>query len=84
MRNPGSLHRVAAVALLFIFAMVSVGATTYYLRSDGNDANTGTANTSTGAWKTLTHALLSVGPNDVLMVDGSGSPYNEGPSQLNV
>jgi hypothetical protein len=33
------------------------GNTTYYIRTDGSDSNSGTSNTSGGAWLTLQHAI---------------------------
>ena len=36
---------------------------TYYIRTDGNDANSGTLNTSGGAWATIQHAIDWISDN---------------------
>lgn len=42
--------------------------TTYYIRKDGSDANTGTANTSGGAWRTLEHARAEMAAGDEVLL----------------
>lgn len=42
--------------------------TNYYVRSDGSDSNTGTANTAGGAWLTIQHAMDYLSSN----IDGGG------------
>lgn len=41
---------------------------TFYVRTDGNDANTGTANTSGGAWRHIDYAVAHVTADDVVRV----------------
>lgn len=45
-----------------------VGATTYYVRTDGNDGNDGLSNDAGGAWQTIDHAADSVSAGDVIRV----------------
>jgi len=42
--------------------------TTYYVRKDGNDSNTGTSNTSTGAWLTLGKSVTVAMPGDTIVL----------------
>ena len=48
---------------------------TYYVRTDGNDANTGLTNDAGGAWLTIDHAADTIDIGDTVMVQ-SGT-YNE-------
>lgn len=41
---------------------------TYYVRTDGNDGNAGTANTSGGAWLTIAYAMTQVAAGDTVYV----------------
>ncbi len=64
--------------------------TTYYVRVDGSNANTGTADTAAGAWLTIDYAVgatsgvtagdtIKVGPgtyNEIVSVAVSGSAGN--------
>ncbi len=62
----------------FIGRTKLTGATTYYVRSDGSDSNTGLANTAGGAFLTLQHALdvvrtLDINNNDLTIRLGTGT-----------
>ena len=58
---------VSGIVLFFLSASVA-SATTFYVRTDGNNSNTGTANTSAGAWLTITYAAAHVTAGDVVRV----------------
>lgn len=81
--QPSAVHLSSAgyavIAELVGAALVSDGltvdATTYYVRKDGNDANTGTSDTSGGAWLTIQHAAETVVSGSTVYV-GSGN-YDE-------
>jgi hypothetical protein len=42
--------------LLLLFICLTIQATTYYVRTDGNNSHSGTTNTSAGAWASLYYA----------------------------
>ncbi|MBY9077289.1 hypothetical protein KIH86_03710 [Paenibacillus sp. HN-1] len=52
---------------------------TYYVRTDGNDNNNGLANTSAGAFKTITKALSMIPPviNHTVVVNVAAGTYAE-------
>jgi len=58
---------VSGIVLFFLSASVASGAT-YYVRTDGNNGNTGTANTSAGAWLTINYAAGHVAAGDTVRV----------------
>ena len=70
---------------LFMFAQISIareiltGNRTYFVRTDGNDSNTGEEDNSWSAWKTATHGAewisenLDFGPYQVTLKVGDGT-----------
>jgi parallel beta-helix repeat protein len=64
-----ALAALALVALLIaVFGAVSVWATDYYVRTDGDDSNTGLANDAANAWLTIQHAVDNVSSGDTINV----------------
>lgn len=66
--------------IFFLVSFSGFTQTNYYVRTDGNDANTGLANTAGGAWKTVRKASVTVTGSNIINV-GVGT-FNE-PLQLN-
>ncbi|HPQ44607.1 MAG TPA: hypothetical protein PKZ42_10310 [Syntrophales bacterium] len=60
-------------AVIF-FAQIA-HATTYYVRTDGNNGNTGTIDSPAGAWLTIDHAASTVTAGDTVYVHAG--TYNE-------
>lgn len=64
------------VLALLVISLVAADAATYYVRTDGNDANPGTADTPAGAWKTFGRIRLAgLGPGDVVNI--AAGTYDE-------
>lgn len=61
--------------LSILLLCFSVRAATYYVRTDGNDANTGSANDAANAWLTIQHAADTIGAGDTASVQAG--TYNE-------
>lgn len=56
------------LTILFLFAVCGSQATIYYVRTDGNNANAGTSNTSGGAWLTVAYAAANTTSGDDIIV----------------
>ncbi|MBP7148535.1 MAG: hypothetical protein KBD01_13410 [Acidobacteria bacterium] len=50
----------AVLAVLLLAAALPALATDYYVRTDGNDSNAGTSNSSAGAWRTVKKCVSTV------------------------
>jgi len=66
-------HRAWLAFGLFYLAASAVRATTYYVATNGLDANAGTA--TNAAWRTIQHAATTLAPGDTVLV--RGGVYNE-------
>ncbi|TAH05195.1 MAG: hypothetical protein EAZ15_00040, partial [Sphingobacteriales bacterium] len=53
----------------FLLCFTSTFAATFYVRTDGNNANSGTSNSSGGAWKTVKHAVSQLNTGDILLIN---------------
>lgn len=56
------------LCLVLLLAPSTVFATTYYVRTDGNDSNLGTSNSSGGAWRNVTKCASTIVAGDVCRV----------------
>lgn len=57
------------LTFLLLCISLTVGATTYYVRTDGSNGNAGTSNTSGGAWLTLSYACAHSTSGDLITVE---------------
>jgi len=61
--------RLFTLSMLLTFAAaISVDATVYYVRTDGDNGNAGTSNSSGGAWRTIDYAADNVSAGDTVRV----------------
>lgn len=70
--------RAVAGAWLVVLSSTVASATTYYVRTDGNNGNAGTTNSAGGAWATVTFASDNVVAGDVVRVQAGA--YSEVPT----
>jgi hypothetical protein len=72
-RRRGRSHPEAAPTTAVLLALAlsfgSAHASTYYIRSDGSDASSGRANTTAGAWRTMSKANSVLVAGDTVFVD---------------
>jgi hypothetical protein len=66
-----------AILIVLLWAAPS-WATTYYVRTDGNNSNAGTSNTAGGAWRTVDYASDHVAAGDTVRVQAGA--YTETPT----
>ena len=66
--------RTLLLCISFLTLQVCSGAT-YYVRTDGNNGNTGTADTSGGAWRNIWYAALNAVAGDTIRA--SAGTFNE-------
>ena len=84
-----NMKKLLFTILLILFFATSANATTYYVRTDGNDSNDGSTNTSGDAWLTIDHAADTVSAGDVIRVQAgtyeeTATPSVEGTSSSNM
>ncbi len=81
----GAWYRVGLLMTLLMLPGISGNAATYYVRKDGNNENSGTANNAANAWLTIQRATFTMVPGDIcrvqpgtyeeyVFVTASGSP----------
>ena len=78
----GSVNtKILASLLTYLLFAQPVWATTYYIRTDGNNANAGTTDSAGGAWRTMGKCATTAAAGDTCIVkDGT---YVEGEVQFN-
>ena len=62
------VQKAVLAILVLLFSPSVVSATTYYVRTDGSNSNTGLANTAGGAWLTIDYAADNVAAGDTIRV----------------
>lgn len=62
------LMRAGLLTLILLLLSTVAEAATYYVRTDGNNANAGTSNTAGGAWRTIDFASDNVAAGDTIRV----------------
>ena len=64
----GAWYRVGLLLTLIMLAGTVGNAATYYVRKDGNNENSGTANDPANAWLTIQRATFTMKPGDICRV----------------
>ncbi len=72
MKNAKILLTIAVVLFMMAMTAVPLWATDYYVRTDGNDGNDGSADDAAHAWLTISSAIGQVSAGDIINVaDGT-------------
>lgn len=69
---------IRVLSILLLLVTTAANAATYYVRTDGNNGNAGTSDSSGGAWLTVTYAETQMAAGDTVYV--RAGTYTEAPT----
>lgn len=69
--------RIVSIIYLLLLSASLIGQTTYYVRADGNNSNTGLDTTTATAWATIEHAFQTINGGDTAYFMDRGGVFYE-------